>query len=57
MEETVIDVAARSSVEAQLAAKIPRIGYLTSTLDEFNPNRDAFRQGLRGHRQEKNESD
>jgi len=33
--------------EAQQQAKIPRVGYLTSALDRFNPNRDAFRQGLR----------
>jgi putative ABC transport system substrate-binding protein len=34
-------------VEAQPPAKIPRIGYLTSALDQSNPNRDALRQGLR----------
>ena len=33
--------------EAQQTKKVPRIGYLTSALDRFNPNRDAFRQGLR----------
>jgi len=32
--------------EAQ-QAKVARIGYLTSALDRLNPNRDAFRQGLR----------
>ena len=33
--------------QAQPPAKSPRIGYLTSALDRVNPNRDAFRQGLR----------
>ena len=36
-----------SSAEAQQSKKVPRIGYLTSALDRVNPNRDAFRQGLR----------
>ena len=36
-----------SSVEAQQSKKVARIGYLTSALDRVNPNRDAFRQGLR----------
>ena len=33
--------------EAQQMGKTPRIGYLTSALDRVNPNRYAFRQGLR----------
>ena len=36
-----------ASVPAQQTKKVPRIGYLPSALDRFNPNRDAFRQGLR----------
>ena len=42
-------VLARVSSEAQQAAKIPRIGYVSDTADPSvsSPNLDAFRQGLR----------
>jgi len=42
-----IHLATVSLAGAQQSGKVPRIGYLTSALDRFNPNRDAFRQGLR----------
>jgi putative ABC transport system substrate-binding protein len=43
----ILSLVAARPAQAQQAAKVPRIGYLTSALDRLNPNRDAFRQGLR----------
>src|SRR5215471_14932765 len=35
-------------VEAQQPKKVPRIGFLAVSLIPNSPNREAFRQGLRG---------
>src|ERR1700682_6519347 len=40
-------VAAPLAAEAQQAAKVPRIGYLSTNLGVNPPLREAFRQGLR----------